>query len=105
MKGLKNKENITVINMRPSAICRCRIGGDLYTNQFEVIFDPDESYPDYMEVNKWILENIDGKDLNIEEAVELLFQYLMEYEPRALEVTSVVEDVKTHFPVTVSKFA
>lgn len=101
---IENRENITRIEMYPTAICRCKIGGDLYTNKFTVKFAPDKVYPDYMDVEKWILKNIDGKDLNIEEAVNLLYEYLQdEYKPAVLTVETSVEDVKTHFPVKVLK--
>ena len=101
---LANKEGITMIEMHPSAICRCKIGRDLYTNKFTAWFTPGKCYPDYMDVNEWVLKNIDSKDLNIEEAVDLLFGYLMEeYSPVSLTVETRVEDVKTHFPVVVTK--
>lgn len=101
---IENREKIISIEMYPTAICRCKIGRDLYTNKFKIIFAPDRVYPDYMDVDAWILNNIDGKDLNIEEAVNLLYEYLQsEYQPAALTVETSVDDAKTHFPVKVTK--
>ena len=103
MNKLDNKEKIKRIIMKPQATCFCQIGKDWYLNKFEIEFRPDKYYPDYMEVEKWINENIEGKELNIEHAVNLIHTHLMFYEPFSVIVKSIVEDCKTHFNVIVEK--
>ena len=101
---LKNKEKITEIIMKPFAECKCAIGKDWYHIAFNVAFEPDETYPDYMDVSRWVSENLNGHELNIEEAVCMLGNHLyIVYAPRELSVTARVDDVVTHFPVEVTK--
>lgn len=103
MNRIENKEKINKITMKPFATCLCHIGQDWYLNKFEIEFYPNNYYPDYMEVDKWINENIEGKELNIEQAVDLIYWHLMKYEPYDVFVKSIVEDCKTHFNVIVEK--
>lgn len=101
---IQNKQNITEIIMRPFAECLCAIGRDWYHIQFEIIFKPVKTYPDYMTVGKYISEMISGKELNIEEAVDRIGSMLKEkYQPESLTVTGKVDKVITHFPVEVTK--
>lgn len=101
---LPNKENVSEIVMRPTVHCLCTLGGDWYSIDFEVRFVPAEYYPDYMDVAAFLAENIDGKSLNIEEALELVGVYLKTvYVPESLTVTADIKNAKTHFPVTVKK--
>ena len=102
--ALTNREGISRIVMRPQAICKCQIGQDWYKNAFDVEFVPGDCYPDYMEVLRWIEDHLSGKELNIEMAVQKLFDYLDgTYDPLSLCVTSKVDDAITHFPVEVTK--
>lgn len=99
-----NKENITEIIMKPFAECLCAIGKDWYHIQFEVHFTPVEYYPDYMTVAKYISDNINGKEMNIETAVNTLGEMLKTtYNPSLLTVKGIVDKVVTHFPVEVIK--
>lgn len=101
---VKNKENITEIIMKPFAECLCAIGKDWYHIQFEVHFTPVEYYPDYMTVAKYISDNINGKEMNIETAVDTLGEMLKTtYNPSLLTVKGIVDKVVTHFPVEVIK--
>lgn len=101
---VENKENITKIIMRPFAECRCEIGRDWYNLQYEVTFVPGACYPDYMTVAKFVAEHINGKELNIEGAVDALGTMLKnKYAPKELTVVGTVTMVTTHFPVTVIK--
>ena len=104
MVGIPNKQNISWIVMRPFASCLCAIGRDWYHIDFEVQFQPALTYPDYMVVDRYVWEKISGKELNIEEAVSVLGDWLNEqYKPAGLSVSGTVEKVNTHFPVTVTK--
>lgn len=101
---VQNKENITEIIMKPFAECLCAIGKDWYHIQFEVHFTPVEYYPDYMTVAKYISDNISGKEMNIETAVDTLGKMLKTtYNPSLLTVKGIVDKIVTHFPVEVIK--
>lgn len=103
MNKIPNKENIKLIQMHPKATCFCNIGQDWYLNEFTIHFYPGAFYPDYMEVESWINKNIEGQNLNIEEAINKIYNFLKLYEPDGLEVISNVNDCKTHFNVMVKK--
>lgn len=100
---LENTQKIKKIIMKPKACTRCVLGGDWYTNELEIAFEPGAYYPDYMDVQAWIMENIDGKDLNIEDVAEMVHDYMMGYEPENVEVTDHIKGAKTHFDVSVTK--
>ena len=98
-----SKYQIREINMYPTAVCFCPLGGDWYKNQFQVKMQPNLFIPDYCDIEEWLDNNIRGKFLIIEEELTLFYDYLNEmYEPVSLEIKSKVEDAK-HFPVEVSK--
>lgn len=101
MKRLENIELIKCIVMKPTACVKCQIGQDWFQCDFEVRFVPDKYYPDYMEVQDFIMQEIDGKELNIEQAVKILYDYLIKYEPKELIITNHVCGCKTHFDVDV----
>ena len=104
MNKIDNKQNINMIVMKPDAYCRCELGGDFYKNNLEISFMPDKSYPDYTEVQEWIMQNIDGKTMNIEDVVEVVYDFIMEtYQPTDLEIKNEVTGCRTHFDVIVIK--
>lgn len=101
---IENTQKIKKIIMKPTAITKCEIGQDWYQNCFEIVFIPNESYPDYMQVEAWIMQNIDGKELNIEDAVNNIYRYLYDvYSPKELHVIDKVVGNKVHFDVIVEK--
>lgn len=100
---LENKERISEIIMEPTACTKCRIGQDWFQHEFTVFFTPGKYYPDYMQVEAWIMKYIDGQELNIEEAVDLLYEFLLNYEPASLSITDDISGSKVHFDVTVRK--
>lgn len=105
MKKIENKQNISKIIMKPTAYTKCVIGQDWYKNEFDIEFIPGDYYPDYMDVNSYIMQEIDGAELNIEDAVEKIYDFLREnYEPQVLVITDHIEGCKTHFDVDVVKF-
>lgn len=104
MQEIKNTQGINNIKMKPIAFTKCAIGQDWYENKLEIDFEPDECYPDYMEVNDFIMKEIDGKELNIEDVVDMIYNMLQSnYKPKSLTVTDYIENCKTHFNVTVTK--
>lgn len=99
-----NKEKINTIVMKPKAICFCPLGNDWYTNEFTATMTVGDEYPDYCHIERFLNEEIRGKNLIIEQAVNLLYEHIMEnYHPVNLEVRSDVNDVTSHSPVTVIK--
>lgn len=102
VKRLGNIERVTRIVMHPTAFVKCQIGQDWYKCEFEVELVPSGYYPDYMEVASFVQSNIDGKELNIEQAAKVLRDFLKEnYEPKALSVCNHIRGCKTHFDVDV----
>ena len=100
---VENVYGIRKIEIRSEAKCFCPLGKDWYTNHFKVEFVPGEAIPDYCEMDKWIAENINGKNLIIEDAVARLQSYLSEaYRPAYCIVESHVNDAK-HSSVVVIK--
>ena len=101
---IKNTQKITSIVMKPFAECRCVLGKDWYHIDYEAEMTPADCYPDYMDVSRFISEEINGKDLNIEDAVEKFGNFLWEnYSPASLTVKANVSNVTTHCPVIVIK--
>lgn len=104
MEKIENNQKIKEIIMYPETFTICEIGGDFYKNNLEIKFIPDKYYPDYMKVQEWIIKNIDGKKLNIEDVVDSIYNYLIEhYTPKNLKIIDRVTYCKTHFDVTVIK--
>lgn len=101
---ITNTQNIKKITMKPIAITKCEIGQDWYKNELEIIFVPGDCYPDYMKVESWIMENIDGQELNIEDVVDKIYRYLNDiYNPKELHVIDRIAGNKVHFDVIVEK--
>ena len=98
---IENKENVTKIVMKPTSFVKCRIGQDWYKCEFVVIFIPGKCYPDYMQVNEFVMQEIDGRELNIEEAARVLYDHLKKYDPEYLQVRNHITGCKTHFDVDV----
>ena len=101
---IENKQGITWIMMKPKVQTKCALGGDWYTNELTIWFFPDRCYPDYTQFQAWIMQNLDGEELNIEDVVDAIYLYLMEqYSPKELIVRDKVKGCKTHFDVVVEK--
>ncbi len=103
MNHLENTQSIKLITMKPVAFTKCVIGQDWYRNELEIIFEPGEEYPDYIDVNNWIMEQIDGQEMNIEDVVDAVYKFLLNYNPRFLKVRDYIKGCKTHFDVIVEK--
>lgn len=104
MKKIPNTQDIGMIIMKPVTFAVCEIGGDMYENRLEITFCPSGSYPDYSEFQQWIMDNVDGETMNIEDVVGKIYKKLQdEFEPLHLEVRTDVKNCRTHFDVTVIK--
>lgn len=120
MGMFKNTQKISSIVFRPRNTCHnlCPLGqlycDELakdgskpmlphYTNNFEITFVPKEYVCDYIDVEKWIKEKLNDETMIIEDAVSLLYDYLMDtYKPEYLKVVSTVTDA-IHGPVVVTR--
>lgn len=100
---IENTQRITEIKMKPFAECKCVIGQDWYHIDYDVDFIPGNFYPDYMKVSAFIADEINGRELNIEDAVDKLGKYLEGYGPKKLIVRADVKNVTSHCPVIVTK--
>lgn len=99
---VQNKYGIKNVTIKARAKCFCPLGNDWYTNKFDIEIGVADCIPDYIDVDKWIAENINGKSMIIEEAVSKVHQYIMDgYKPHSCSVCSHVDDA-AHSPVTVS---
>lgn len=104
MNKILNKENITKIVMRPKAITKCQIGQDWFNNDLEIEFIPNECYPDYMQIERYVLTEIEGQELNIEHVVDKLYGMIKKtFNPLYLKVTDHIRGCNTHFDVDVIK--
>lgn len=100
---LYNTENITEILYKDTLKCYCPLGKGTYTNQFKIKIKPSSTIPDYCELHEFIQKH-EGQVLIIEQAVNLVFNYLKaQLEPLELEVKSYVNDAN-HPPVVVTKY-
>lgn len=74
-----------------------------YTNHFTITFYPNALICDYCDVEKWVRNNLNDRDLIIEDCVSMLFDYINDtYKPKYLLVESFVDDA-VHGPVTISR--
>lgn len=74
-----------------------------YTNHFRITFIPRKLICDYIDVEKWIASNINDKNLIIEDAVSMVYDYVMNtYNPSYLKVETYVDDAM-HGAVTVER--
>lgn len=99
MNKILNTEKITKIVMHPTACVKCKLGQDWAEHRFDITFVPREYYPDYAEVQDYIMRNIDGKELNIEQAIQNIYIFLTQYNPAQIVITDSVSRCKTHFDV------
>lgn len=103
MTRIENKEGVSKIVMRPIVYCLCDLGGDWYSLEIEIEMKPVGAYPDYMEVQDFLMRCVDGKRLNIEEALLITKKELEIWFPDAeIVVKGVVKNAKTHFDVEVT---
>lgn len=82
--------------------CFCTIGKKWCTYQFAIAMEPDAVIPDYLEVEQYMEDNIEGQQMTIEVAVTTVADYIAnEYKPKYLQVSVYCDDAK-HFPVNVT---
>lgn len=101
--NIENIQGITRIEYAIKSHNFCPIGQDWYTSNLKAVIEPDKQIPDYIELDNFVRNHIDKKEMIIEDAVATLFNHIqMQYKPKYLIVTNAVNDAK-HSAVTVTK--
>ena len=98
---IENTYGVRKIIMQLRARCFCPLGEDWYTSDCSIEFVPDRLIPDYVEVGKWLEENVDGKKMIAEEVADSIHNFFTErYKPKDCLVSCSVSDAK-HCPITI----
>lgn len=101
MARFVNRMNISIIGFRKSVRCWCPIGKSFCTYEIDASMSPDATIPDYMEVEGYVNNSINGKDLTMEDAAAMVRDYLVnEYRPKRVSVSLTCNDA-VHMPATV----
>lgn len=98
---IPNVERVARITMNAHALVKCEIGQDWYNCYLEAEFVPGEYYPDYMQVDEFVMHEIDGQEKNIEVVARELYDFLAQFCPKSLKVVNHVRGCKTHSDVDV----
>ena len=100
---IENTQGITQIIYRTKTRNYCPIGKDWYTSNIQAQIEPDNIIPDYIDLDKFVAEQINQKEMIIEDVVNALYNHISaEYKPKSLTVTIHVDDA-AHSEVVVSK--
>lgn len=98
---MKNEYKVKEIIINERIRCYCPLGKDWYSGDLEAQIFVDEEIPDYLDVDNFIKNEIDGKAYIIEETAHMFYEYLMNtLHPVSLHVTATVKDA-THAPVVI----
>ena len=106
-KSLPNKYGINRITVSKKIHTYCRLGGDNYTNQLIISFNPGDKIPDYVFLDKAIEERFEQSDSIIEEVLSGVVEIIKNQCPTAtkIHVSSLVDDsVPKNMPVKVEIF-
>ena len=106
-KSLPNKYGINRITVSKKIHTYCRLGGDNYTNQLIISFNPGDKIPDYVFLDKAIEERFEQSDSIIEEVLSGVVEIITNQCPTAtkIHVSSLVDDsVPKNMPVKVEIF-
>ena len=98
---MENKQKINMIQFKKTVYPFCPLGKDHYKGEIHVSIEPAERLFDFCKVDQWI-EELGKESLIIEDLVNSVYQIMMQFQPKYLEVTVYGESNK-HFPVTVIK--
>ncbi len=98
---IKNEPKVEEIIYEDTLINFCPIGKSFYRNNLTITIHPNKILPDYIELHQMI-RGLEGKNLIIEEAVDLVLDIVKRYHPNGAIVTTVVDDAN-HPKVTISK--
>ena len=103
--SFSNTYGLTNISFDKKIHTYCRLGGDVYTNNLHVSFNPGNMVPDYVYLNKAIVERFEKTDSIIEEVLAGVVEIIKNQCPNASDivVSSFVNDsVPQDMPLTVT---
>ncbi len=98
---IKNNENIRKVEMFPAIKLFCPLGEDWYTNKLHIVLGIYDDYADYMDVQKFIKEEVEGKAYTIEGTCKKLYDYFKEQGFEDIYIEAEASD-GAHFPVKVT---
>lgn len=102
MATFENTAQVLSIQYYKSCRCYCPLGKAWYTNNFTIDIEPADRLIDYLDIDAFIAEEIEGKELIIEDAAAKLKAYIKAaIDPVSVEVTTDVTDAG-HGDVTVT---
>lgn len=100
---IENTQGITQIVYKTRTRNYCPIGKDWYTSNIQAQIEPDNTIPDYIDLDKFVSEQINQKEMIIEDVVNAVYNHISaEYTPKSLTITIKVDDA-AHSEVIVSK--
>ena len=100
---IHNSQGISKITYNQITHNYCPIGRDWYTSNVRIEMAPGFLIPDYMELDKFIKDSINQKEMIIETVVEQIYLFIEEhFKPKWLRVTNTVVDA-AHGEVAVTK--
>lgn len=100
---IENTQGITQIIYKAKTKNYCPIGRDWYTSNIQAQIEPDNIIPDYIDLDKFVAEQINQKEMIIEDVVNTLYNHISaKYKPKSLTITIKVDDA-AHSEVVVSK--
>ena len=105
--SFENKYGISRITLIKKIHCYCRLGGDWYTNQLQIVFNPGDEIPDYVYLDKAIEESCERQDLIIEEVIDKIYHIIKDQCPSCydIHISSYVDDsVPKNMFVKVEKY-
>jgi dihydroorotate dehydrogenase len=101
---IKNTQGIKSIKIKSKANCFCPIGKVWYTIKLIIYIKPGNYYPDYCDIRTFINNEINNKNLIIEDVINNIYQFMRKYKPLKIKVTGKVDKIESHPPVEVSKY-
>ncbi len=104
IEKLHNKQGIKEIEIEPSVCCYCPLGADWYNMKVNIKIKIDKYYPNYCDIRAFLNEEIQGKNLIIEDVLDKVYNFIKLYEPKELVVTGIVSEIESHPPVKVTKY-
>lgn len=100
---IENTQGITKIIYKTRTRNYCPIGKDWYTSNIQAEIKPNKTIPDYIDLDKFVAEQINQKEMIIEDVINALYSHIsIEYAPKSLTVENKVNDA-AHSEVIVSK--
>jgi len=99
-----NKYLVNKISFKKKVHCYCRLGGDCYTNNLEVSFNPGDIICDYVYLDKAIEERFEQSDSIIEEVLYGVYEIIKNQCPNSTDInikSTIIDSVPKDMPLTV----